>query len=77
MSRSKLVEANEKIAKNVTEGFNNMSDGVVSGYKKIENAVVGGYTKIEDKFVERYLAHEGASRCTEEYSAGAFCALFN
>ena len=33
MSRSKLVEANEKIAKNVTEGFNIMSDGVVSGIK--------------------------------------------
>ena len=48
MPKSKLVQANAKIAKNVTETF-----------AKIENAVVGGYTKIEDAFVDRYLTHEG------------------
>lgn len=37
MAKSKLVEANEKIAGCVTEGFKKMSDGVVSGYKKIED----------------------------------------
>ena len=47
MSRSKLVEVNENIAENVTEGFNKISD-----------TVVGGYTKIEDKFVDRYLRKE-------------------
>ncbi len=48
MAKSKLVEANEKIAKNVTEGFKKMSDGVVSGYKKIE-----------DKFVSEFLTKDG------------------
>ena len=37
MTKSKLVEANGKIA-----------EGVVSGYKKIEEGVVGGYKKIEE-----------------------------
>ena len=55
MSRSKLVEVNEKIAENVTESFNNMSSSVVNGFNKMSDAVVGGYTKIEDAFVDRYL----------------------
>ena len=38
MAKSKLVQANEKIAKAVTEGFS-----------KIENGVVAGYTKTEDR----------------------------
>lgn len=48
MAKSKIVQANKKIA-----------DTVVDGYKKIENAVVGGYTKIEDMFVDMYLTHDG------------------
>lgn len=48
MAKSKIVKANEKVAKTV-----------VDGYKKIEDAVVGGYTKIEDKFVDRYLTRDG------------------
>ena len=48
MAKSKLVKANEKIAKTVTGGFS-----------KIEIAVVGGYTKIEDAFVEHYLTNDG------------------
>lgn len=48
MTKSKIVEINEKIA-----------DATVGGYKKIESAVVDGYTKIEDKFVEKYLTHDG------------------
>lgn len=48
MAKSKLVQANEKIAKAVTEGFS-----------KIENGVVAGYTKIEDRFVDAYLTKEG------------------
>lgn len=48
MAKSKLVKANQKIAKTV-----------VGGYKKIESTVVSGYTKIEDKFVDAYLTHEG------------------
>ena len=45
MAKSKLVTANEKIAKKVV--------------KKMENTVVGGYTKIEDIFVDRYLTKDG------------------
>ena len=59
MAKSKLVEANEKIAKSVTEGLKKMSDGVVSGYKKIEDGVVNTYTKIEDIFVSEFLTKDG------------------
>lgn len=48
MAKSKLVQANEKIA-----------DAVVGGYKKIENGVVEGYNKLEDKFIDQFLTHEG------------------
>ena len=48
MAKSKLVEANEKIA-----------EKVVDTYKKIEDTVVDGYTKIEDAFGGRYLTKEG------------------
>lgn len=37
MAKSKLVQANEKIA-----------EAAVNGYKKIEGGVVGGYHRIED-----------------------------
>ena len=59
MAKSKLIEANKKIAEATTEGFKKIEKGVVDGYKKIEQGVVGGYTKIEDKFVEAYLAKDG------------------
>ena len=59
MAKSKLIEANQKIAKGVTEGFQKIEDAVVVGYKKIEQGVVDGYTKIEDKFVDQYLTREG------------------
>ena len=48
MAKSKLVNANKKIA-----------EKVVGGYKKIEDGVVGGYKKIENAFVDRYLTQEG------------------
>lgn len=48
MAKSKIVNANKKIA-----------DTVTGGYKKIESGVVNGYTKIEDKFVEAYLTKDG------------------
>lgn len=50
MAKSKLVEANEKIAETVTGGF-----------QKIQHAVVSSYTKIEDRFVDQYLTREGES----------------
>ena len=64
MAKSKLVKANEKIAKKV-----------VDTYEKIEQSVVGGYTKIEDAFVDRYLtkdgetAEEAKERLKEEISS--------
>ena len=48
MAQSKIIKANEEIAKKVTGAF-----------EKIEDAVVGGYTKIEDAFVDRYLTRDG------------------
>ena len=59
MAKSKIVKANEKIAKAVTSGYKKIENGVVSGYKKIEGGVTKGYTKIEDKFVNAYLTKEG------------------
>ncbi len=50
MAKSKLVQANEKIA-----------EKAVDTYKKIEETVVGNYTKIEDAFVDRYLTKDGES----------------
>lgn len=61
MAKSKLVQANEKIAEAVTEGYKKIEKGVVEGYKKIEQGVVGGYEKIEDRFVDRYLTKDGES----------------
>lgn len=48
MATSKLVKANEKIAKKAA-----------GTYRKIEETVVGGYKKIENGFVDRYLTHDG------------------
>ena len=45
---SKFMEANEKIAGRVVEG-----------YKKIENGVVEGFGKVVDKCVETLFAKEG------------------
>lgn len=50
MAKSKIVKANEKIAK-----------GVVGGYKKMEEGAVGGFNKIADKFVDNFLTREGES----------------
>ena len=50
MAKSKLVKANEKIAKKVT-----------GGYKKIEEGAVGGFTKISDSFVDEFLTKDGES----------------
>lgn len=61
MARSKLVQANEKIAEKVTEGYKKIEDGVVSGYKMIENGVIDGFTKMTDKFVDSFLTRDGKS----------------
>lgn len=45
---SKFTQANKKIEKAVT-----------GGYQKIEDTVVGGYKKIEDKFVDTFLREDG------------------
>ena len=59
MAKSKIVEANEKIAEAVTSGYKKIEKGVVDGYKKIEQGVVSGYSKIEDRFVDAYLTKDG------------------
>lgn len=50
MAKSKLVQANEKIA-----------EAAVNGYKKIEDGVVSSFTKMTDKFVDHFLTHDGES----------------
>lgn len=75
MAKSKLVQANEKIAEGVVGGYKKIEEGVVGGYKKIEEGVVGGFTKMTDKFVDSFLTHEGESvedakkRLAEEQAA--------
>ncbi len=59
MAKSKIVQANQKIADAVTDGYKKIEKGVVDGYKKIEQGVVDGYAKIEDKFVDAYLTRDG------------------
>ena len=58
---SKSVEANEKIAEKVFEGYKKIEDGVVGVYKKIEIGVVEGFGKVIDKCVEKLFAKEGES----------------
>lgn len=59
MAKSKIAEANKKIAQTVTHGYAAIEKSVVDGYKKIEQGAVKGYTKIEDKFVAAYLTKDG------------------
>ncbi len=59
MAKSKIIEANKKIAETVTDGYKKIEKGVVDGYKSIEKGVVKGYTKIEDKFIDAYLTKDG------------------
>lgn len=59
MAKSKIVNATEKMAEGVKDGYKKIEKGVVDGYKKIEQGVVEGYTRIEDKFVDRYLTRDG------------------
>lgn len=59
MSKSKLVQMNEKIAEKVIDGYQKIEDGVVGGYQKIEAGVVKGFTQMTDKFVDSFLAQEG------------------
>ena len=59
MAKSKFVQANQKIAKTVVDGYKKVEDAVVGGYKKIEDGVVSAYTKVEDKFVDQYLTRDG------------------
>ena len=61
MTKSKLVEVNEKIAEGVVGGYKKIEEGVVGGYKKIEERAVGGFNKITDKFVDNFLTKEGES----------------
>lgn len=61
MANSKLVKANQKIAKTVVDSYKTVEDAVVSGYKKVENTVVGAYEKVENKFVDQFLTKDGES----------------
>lgn len=61
MAKSKLVEANEKIAEGVVGGYKKIEEGVVGGYRKIEEGAVGGFNKMADKFVDNFLTKEGES----------------
>ena len=56
---SKFMEANEKIAEAVVEGYKKIEDGVIGGYKKIEEGAVEGFQKVSDKFVEKLFTKEG------------------
>lgn len=61
MPKSKMVQANHKIAEGITGGYKKIESGVVSGFTKIEEGVVDGFTKITDKFVDQFLTKEGES----------------
>ncbi len=59
MAKSKLMKANEKIAKAVVGGYEKIENGVVDGYQKIEKGVVGGFSKMTDQFVDHFLTQDG------------------
>lgn len=56
---SKFVEANEKLAEKVAEGYKKIEDGAVTGYKKMETGIVNGFNKVTDKCVEVLFAKDG------------------
>lgn len=56
---SKLVDANEKIAKAVTTGYQAMESKVVNSYKAIENGAVTGFTKVTDQCIKTLFSKEG------------------
>ena len=58
---SKFIEANEKIAQTVAQGYQKIENGVVEGYRKIESGVVEGFGKVVDRSVEVLFAKEGES----------------
>lgn len=61
MAKSKIVNAGQKVADTMTDGYKKIENTVVDGYKTVEKAVVDGYTKIEDKFIDNYLTKDGES----------------
>ncbi len=61
MAKSKVREANEKIAEGIISGYKKIEEGVVGGYKKIEESAVEGFNKIADKFVDNFLTKDGES----------------
>lgn len=61
MAKSKLVQANEKIAEGVVGGYKKIENGVVGGFMKMEEGVVNGFNKITDKFVGEFLTKDGES----------------
>ena len=61
MAKSKLVQANKKIAASVTGGYRRIEKGGVGGYKKIEKGAVDGFMKVSDVFVGEFLTKENES----------------
>ena len=61
MKKSRLVQANERIAEHVVQGYKRIEDGVVGGYKRVERIAADGFQKVSDAFVERFFAREGES----------------
>ena len=55
MAKSKLIQANKKIADSVTGGYRRIEKGAVGGYKRIEKGVVGRYKKIEKSAVDGFM----------------------
>lgn len=54
-----LADMNDKIAKNVTEGFDKMSHTAVKGYKTTENTALNLWEKTEHFFVGNLFRKEG------------------
>ena len=61
MAKSKLVQANEKIAEAAVNGYKKIEGGVVGGYHRIEDGVVSIFNNITDKFLDHFLTHDGDS----------------
>ena len=61
MAKSKLVQANEKIAEAAVNGYKKIEDGVVGGYHRIEDGVVSSFTTLTDNFLDHYPTQDGES----------------
>lgn len=68
MAKSKIVNANKKIAEGVVSSYKKIEEGVVGGYKKIEDGVVSGFEKMTSRIQRSSKTASPREHCKNECS---------